>query len=105
MTFVDGRNTAGPWGGCSFVGDSATLHGGGIACADAGNPTVTGCSFERNEAGRGGGGISNDYFVTATVRKCTFTDNSGGDGAADIDTDPTSALIGYEDNYDRHSSP
>jgi hypothetical protein len=79
--------------GCTFRGNAADLRGGGIACADASNPTVTGCDFSGNVAGKGGGAISNDYFVTATVRGCTFTGNTGGDGAADIDTDPTSVVI------------
>ncbi len=77
---------------CTFIGNEATLQGGGMANSDGGNPLLTDCTFTQNHAGKGGGGLSNHYHVSVTLDNCTFVENFATEGQADIETDETSVV-------------
>lgn len=66
--------------GSTFVGNTATGAGGGIAVANGGaaqgSITVTNSTFSANSAGTTGGGISFDTSASNTITNCTITLNA-----------------------------
>jgi predicted outer membrane repeat protein len=65
---------------CTFVGNLAGNHGGGIYnyLTDC---TLTNCVFSGNTGGERGGGVYNTRS-TATVANCSFSQNAAGRGGA-----------------------
>ena len=74
---------------CSFIGNTATQDGGGIANFAGSSPILTNCSFTGNTAGDNGGGLHN-VGGTPTVDKCSFSVNSAvtGGGMNNIASSP-----------------
>jgi len=65
---------------CTFIGNSATLDGGGMY-NELSDATVADCTFSRNTAGAFGGGMRNE-FGRPTVSNCTFSGNKAAYGGA-----------------------
>lgn len=60
---------------CSFLGNSASLSGGGVSVNSNSNPTLLNCTFTSNTSEMGGG-LDNGDTCTSTLKFCTFYDNS-----------------------------
>ncbi len=62
---------------CTFTGNWASEHGGGMYNTGSSSPTLTNCTFSSNSADYGGG-ISNGDDSAATLVDCTFRGNTVG---------------------------
>jgi len=71
---------------CIFSGNSASLHGGGMANYSSSSPTVSNCTFSENTANTHGGGMFNNHS-SPTVTDCTFSGNSAGAGGGGMRND------------------
>ncbi|MHC4696395.1 MAG: hypothetical protein ACYTFA_06610 [Planctomycetota bacterium] len=77
---------------CTFTGNSATEHGGGMYNRYNSSPTVANCTFTGNSATEHGGGMYNYGGSSPTLTNCTFTGNSadyGGGMYNDGQSSPT----------------
>jgi hypothetical protein len=66
--------------GCTFRGNAAGRHGGGIFSAGGSHPAVIGCTFTDNTAGEHGGGLFSTYS-SMSVSNCVFSGNTAVRGA------------------------
>ena len=71
---------------CTFSGNSAGTHGGGVYIGTA-SPSIVDCTFSGNSTGTGNGGAIYSYSSSAsaevTISDCAFSGNyAGGNGGA-----------------------
>ena len=64
---------------CSFVGNSASIYGGGMFNYSISSPILSNCSFLSNSASAGGG-IANYSNSNPSLSNCSFLSNSASDG-------------------------
>jgi len=76
---------------CTFSGNSADLHGGGMSNASSSSPTITNCTFFGNSVGETGGGMYNIYYSYPTIIHCTFSGNSTGRNGGGMGNDSASS--------------
>ena len=75
---------------CTFRGNVAVFHGGGMENSDGSMSTVSNCTFIGNFSYNNGGGMSNRNDSNSTVTDCTFSGNStrAGGGMYNYESDP-----------------
>ncbi len=78
---------------CTFSGNTADNHGGGMRNSYSAAPVVTNCIFSGNSATDGGGGMYNaPSFSPAVVTNCTFSANSANYGGGIYDNDSSTTV-------------
>jgi predicted outer membrane repeat protein len=64
---------------CTFIGNSSSNHGGGMANVDGSSPTLINCTFECNYSLYHGGGIYSKNSIL-TLINCRFINNVSDNG-------------------------
>ena len=78
---------------CTFVGNMAAGHGGGMTNDQGSSPTIFNCAFIGNVGAHNGGGMYN-FLNSPTVTYCTFVGNIGNRGGGIMSDQSGVSVIG-----------